>query len=54
MKTTKRKFVINELMVENFVEWSANYIHLEETEDEGKSELDFQVVSSKQLLMYYY
>lgn len=51
MKTIKRNFIINELLVENFVEWSTNTIHLEETDEEGKSELDFQVVSNDNLII---
>lgn len=51
METTKRNFIIKELMVENFVEWSKNIIFLEETDEEGKSELNFQVVSDENLII---
>lgn len=46
---TKREFIINELMVEHFVEWETNSICLEETEDTGKSALIFQLTSGDNL-----
>lgn len=49
MKNTKREFIINELMVEHFIEKEGHIIHLEETEDSGKSILEFQVVSHENL-----
>ncbi len=51
MNNIKRQFIMDELMIENFIEYSANVIHLEETEDTGKSELNFQVVSNKNLII---
>lgn len=46
---TKREYVINELMVEHFVEWETNEICLEETEETGKSILVFQLTSEANL-----
>lgn len=46
---TKREFVIDELMVERFVEWETNKLNLEETTETGKSILDFQLSSTKNL-----
>ena len=49
MKNTKREFIINELMVEHFIEKEGHIIYLEETEDSGKSILKFKVVSHESL-----
>lgn len=51
MKATKRKFIMDELMIEDFLEWSANEIHLEETDEAGESKLDFQVISKENLMI---
>lgn len=51
MEATKREFIINDLMVENFIEYEANMIYLEETEDTGRSQLDFKVISNKNLVI---
>ncbi len=51
MKAAKRKFIINELMEKDFIEPSNKIIHLEETEEEGKSELDFEVNSEENLII---
>lgn len=51
MKAIKRKFIIDELMIEDFFEWSTNTIHLEETDKSGESKLDFQVVSKENLML---
>ena len=51
MKATKREFVINDLMVEHFIEYEDNVISLEEIEDTGRSRLDFKVVSDKNLVI---
>lgn len=42
---TKREFVINDLMAEDFIEAEANEICLEETEDTGKSVLELHLKS---------
>lgn len=49
MSVTKREFIINELMVEHFIEWENHVICLEETEDSGKSVLEFHLVSDENL-----
>ena len=49
MNDTKRKFVISDLMVENFAEWENNMICLEEKEDSGRSILEFRVESTENL-----
>lgn len=41
----KRKFVMNDLMVENFIEAETNEICLQETEDTGKSVLEMHLRS---------
>lgn len=46
---TKREFVIDELMVEHFAEWEANRLQLEETEETGRSILEFRLSSQKSL-----
>ncbi len=46
---TKREFIIKELMVESFVEWESAIICLEESEDTGKSVLEFKLVSDGNL-----
>lgn len=51
MEATKRRFIINDLMVENFIEYEANMIYLEETEDTGRSQLDFKAISDKNLVI---
>lgn len=51
MKATKRKFVIDELMIEDFIERSADAIYLEETDEAGKSKLDFRVNSKENLMI---
>lgn len=51
MNDIKRQFIIDELMVANFIEDSANVIQLEETEDTGKSQLNFQMISNKNLII---
>ena len=51
MEATKREFIINNLMVEDFIECEANMIYLEETEDTGRSRLDFKVMSDKNLVI---
>lgn len=51
MEATKREFIINDLMVEYFIERETNMIHLEETEDTGRSKLDFKVISDKNLVI---
>lgn len=49
MNVTKREFIINELFVENFMEEESNVICLEETEDSGRSILEFQLESDENL-----
>lgn len=51
MNEKKRKFIIDELMIKDFIEHSTNVIQLEEKEDTGKSELNFQVMSNKNLII---
>ena len=41
----KTEFIINELLVDNFIEKETNEILLEETEDTGKSSLKIQLKS---------
>lgn len=45
----KRNFIINELLVKDFVEWETNKICLEETEDTGRSVLVLRLESDKNL-----
>lgn len=45
----KREYIINELMVEDFVEWETNSVCLEENEDTGKSILTLQLASDVNL-----
>ena len=40
----KTEFIINELLVDNFIEKETNEILLEETEDTGKSSLKIQLI----------
>ena len=49
MNVKKREFIINELMVKNFVECENSIIYLEETEDSGRSILEFQLASDGNL-----
>ena len=49
MNNKMRKYIINELMVEDFIEWSDDTIHLEEAEDTGKSKLVFALKSDGNL-----
>lgn len=49
MNVKKREFIINELMVKDFIECEQNIIHLEETEDSGKSILEFRLESGDNL-----
>ena len=51
MESTKREFIINNLMVENFIEYEANMIYLEETEDTGRSQLEFKAISDENLVI---
>ena len=46
---TKREFILNELMVENFAEWEKQIIQLEEKEDTGKSVLNMKLKSDLNL-----
>ena len=46
---TKREFIIKELMEEKFVEHDGEKIYLEETEDTGKSFLEFQLESKENI-----
>lgn len=46
---TKREFVIDELMVEHFAEWETDRLQLEETEETGRSILEFRLTSKKNL-----
>ena len=45
----KRKFILKELMVENFAEWEKEIIQLEEKEDTGKSLLNMKLKSQSNL-----
>ncbi len=45
--TAKREFIINELMVDDFIERESKIIEWQETEDTGKSILEFQLVSDE-------
>lgn len=45
----KRRFVIDQLMVEDFAEWENAEIHLEETEETGKSSLVFRLTSKENI-----
>ena len=49
MNTTKREFIINELMVKDFAEYENRIVHLEETEDSGRSILEFRLASDGNL-----
>lgn len=49
MNVKKREFIINELMVKDFIECEQNIIRLEETEDSGKSILEFRLKSGDNL-----
>ena len=49
MNVKKREFIINELMVKDFIECEQNIICLEETEDSGKSILEFRLESGDNL-----
>ena len=49
MNTTKREFIINELMVKDFTEYENRIVHLEETEDSGRSILEFRLASDGNL-----
>lgn len=49
MNVKKRQFIINELMVKDFIECEQNIIYLEETEDSGKSILEFRLESGDNL-----
>ena len=49
MNDAKREFVINDLMVKNFLEWEKNMICLEESEDSGRSILVFRLKSDENL-----
>lgn len=51
MEATKREFIINSLMVENFIKYEANSIYLEEIEDTGRSQLNFNVMSDENLVI---
>mgnify|MGYP003302493009 CR=1 FL=1 len=51
MEAAKREFIINDLMVENFIEYETDMIYLEETEDTGRSHLDFKVISDRNLVI---
>lgn len=44
-------FGVEELMIKDFIEYSANVIQLDEQEDTGKSELNFQVISNNNLII---
>lgn len=46
---SKREFILQELMVEDFAEWEGQLIRLEETEDSGRSILDFRLMSDNNL-----
>ena len=51
MEATKREFIINELMVDDFIEHETNIIYLEEKDDTGKSELSFCISSKDNLVI---
>lgn len=48
-KDEKRKFILKELMVEDFAEWEKEIIQLEEKEDTGKSLLNMKLKSELNL-----
>ena len=49
MNVKKREFIINELMVKDFIECEQNIICFEEAEDSGKSILEFRFESGDNL-----
>lgn len=49
MNINKREFVMNELMIPDFISKSSDCIILEEKEDDGKSELQVHLISKENL-----
>ena len=43
----KRDYIINELLEKDFVQWETKVIHLEETEETGKSQLRLEFTSEE-------
>lgn len=62
--SAKREFIIKELMVKGFIEKEKSVIELDETDDSGKSKLEFRLnsdenlciknVDKKNTLMYFF
>lgn len=47
--SAKREFIIKELMVKGFIEKEKSVIELDETDDSGKSKLEFRLHSDENL-----